>query len=111
MVYLLASAAETRSRETAKHVHRVGLLAEMLARNTGLDAALCEQLRHAAPLHDIGKIGIPDPILNKRRAHTEREYMREQSGRKFDPLLVDCLFAYWDEAIEIRCRHPDQDSS
>ncbi|HEY2395180.1 MAG TPA: DUF3369 domain-containing protein [Rudaea sp.] len=73
MVYLLAGAAETRSQETANHVRRVGLLAELLGRASGLEPALCEQLRYAAPLHDIGKIGIPDAILGKRGAHTPEE--------------------------------------
>src|SRR5262249_24540231 len=46
MLYLLAGAVETRSQETANHVRRVGLLAELLGRAYGLDAALCEQLRY-----------------------------------------------------------------
>jgi response regulator RpfG family c-di-GMP phosphodiesterase len=73
MVYLLAGAAETRSQETANHVRRVGVLAELLGRVSGLDSGICEQLRYAAPLHDIGKIGIPDAILGKRGAHTPEE--------------------------------------
>jgi len=40
---------------------------------SGLDAALCDRLRYAAPLHDIGKIGIPDAILAKPGAHTPEE--------------------------------------
>jgi response regulator RpfG family c-di-GMP phosphodiesterase len=78
MVYLLAGAAETRSQETANHVHRVGLLAEMLGQSMDLPASVCETLRYAAPLHDIGKIGIPDTILNKPGPHTpeEAEVMR-----------------------------------
>ncbi len=191
LVYLLASAAETRSSETANHVHRVGLLAELLANGLGLDAEFAAQLRHAAPLHDIGKIGIPDPILNKPGPHTAeersvmqshavlgarllagsnrpilklaaevarnhhenfdgsgypnglrgrdipicgrivrvadvldalgskrcykepwdeqaiREFMQAESGRKFDPEVVDCLFAHWSEAMALRQRLPD----
>jgi putative nucleotidyltransferase with HDIG domain len=73
MIWLLAGAAKTRSRETANHVMRVGLLSEMLARAYGLDAKAAEALRLAAPLHDIGKIGIPDAILNKPGPHTPDE--------------------------------------
>lgn len=73
MVYLLAGAAESRSQETANHVRRVGLLAAMLGRLYGLDEKTCELLNYAAPLHDIGKIGIPDAILNKPGAHTPQE--------------------------------------
>jgi putative nucleotidyltransferase with HDIG domain len=73
MVYLLAGATESRSHETAAHVYRVGLLAELLARALGLDEQQCELLRLAAPLHDVGKIGIPDAILNKAGSHTPEE--------------------------------------
>ncbi len=73
MVYLLAGAAESRSRETANHVRRVGIIASLLGRMHGLDEASCEILNFAAPLHDIGKIGIPDAILNKPDRHTPEE--------------------------------------
>ncbi|HJU40366.1 MAG TPA: DUF3369 domain-containing protein [Tahibacter sp.] len=73
MVYLLAGAAETRSRETANHVRRVGIIARMLGELYGLDDDTCELLNYAAPLHDIGKIGIPDAILNKPGPHTAEE--------------------------------------
>ena len=54
-------------------MHRVGLLAEMLGNALGLDRGFSEMLRSAAPLHDIGKIGIPDTILGKPGAHTDEE--------------------------------------
>jgi len=73
MVHLLAGAAETRSRETANHVRRVGLIAARMAELYGLDEAACSLLRFAAPLHDIGKIGIPDAVLNKPGPHTPEE--------------------------------------
>ena len=73
MVHLLAGAAETRSYETANHVKRVGVIAEMLGQLYGLDERTTSDLRLAAPLHDIGKIGIPDAILNKPGAHTPEE--------------------------------------
>ncbi|MCB1633994.1 MAG: DUF3369 domain-containing protein [Xanthomonadales bacterium] len=73
MVHLLAGAAETRSKETANHVRRVGLIAEQLARLSGMDEQQCTLIRFAAPLHDIGKIGIPDAVLNKPGPHTAEE--------------------------------------
>ena len=73
MVCLLAGAAETRSQETANHVKRVGLLAEFLAREYGMDEHAAEAIRFAAPLHDIGKIAVPDLILNKPGPHTPDE--------------------------------------
>ena len=73
MIHLLAGAAETRSYETANHVKRVGLIAELLGQLYGMDDSATEALRLAAPMHDIGKIGIPDAILNKPGAHSEEE--------------------------------------
>ena len=73
MICLLAGAAETRSRETAAHVQRVGLITEALALALGQSVEEAELLRQAAPLHDIGKIGIPDAVLNKPGSHDEDE--------------------------------------
>ncbi len=80
-ICLLAGAAESRSRETANHVRRVGELAEFFATGMGLSEQDAEHYRFAAPLHDIGKIGIPDAILNKPGPHTpeEREIMRRHA--------------------------------
>jgi response regulator RpfG family c-di-GMP phosphodiesterase len=72
-ICLLAGAAESRSQETANHVRRVGEIAEFLARGMGLNDQDAEAYRFAAPLHDIGKIGIPDSILNKPGRHTPEE--------------------------------------
>ncbi len=73
MLCLLAGVAETRSLETANHVRRVGELSAMLAESYGLDAQQVEMIRLAAPLHDIGKIGIPDAVLNKPGPHSDLE--------------------------------------
>jgi response regulator RpfG family c-di-GMP phosphodiesterase len=73
MVHLLAGAAETRSYETANHVKRVGIIAELLGQFYGLDERATSDLRLASPLHDIGKIGIPDSVLNKPGEHTAEE--------------------------------------
>jgi response regulator RpfG family c-di-GMP phosphodiesterase len=73
MIFLLAGAAESRSQETAAHVKRVGELCAFLGEKLGMDEATCEQLRYASPLHDIGKIGIPDAVLNKPGSHDDDE--------------------------------------
>ncbi|HET6632211.1 MAG TPA: HD domain-containing phosphohydrolase [Rhodanobacteraceae bacterium] len=191
LVYLLASVAETRSQESTNHVHRVGLLAALLADKLGFPADYCQRLKLAAPLHDIGKVAIPDPILNSpgthdaeqarvmhrhaeigarllassqrplmqlaaeiamahhenwdgsgyprglrgeaipvaaritavadvfdalgsRRCYKEpwpereiRAFLQQQEGRKFDPEVLQQLFAHWDEALAVRERLPD----
>jgi len=65
MVERLAAAAEFRDDDTGEHARRVGELSAVLARNLGLVADEVELIRRAAPLHDVGKIGIPDHILLK----------------------------------------------
>ncbi|MDQ3207843.1 MAG: response regulator [Gemmatimonadota bacterium] len=61
----LALAAEFRDDETGRHTQRVGALAELLALALGWNDGEAGLLRLAAPLHDVGKIGIPDSILLK----------------------------------------------
>ena len=64
-IYLLGEAVERRSKETGAHVKRVGELSALLGRLVGMSERDVEFLRQAAPLHDVGKIGIPDRVLNK----------------------------------------------
>jgi putative two-component system response regulator len=70
----LALAAEYRDDITGRHAQRVGDLAAHLAGRLGVPRADVEMLRHAAPLHDVGKIGIPDSILLKPERLTSEEY-------------------------------------
>lgn len=70
----LARAAEYRDDETGEHIRRVGHLSAWLGRTMGLDREMVEVLRRAAPLHDVGKIGIDDSILRKPGKLTPREF-------------------------------------
>ena len=63
--YIVGEAVECRSKETSSHVRRVGLISGFLARAYGIDEKDCETIELSAPLHDVGKVGIPDHILNK----------------------------------------------
>jgi response regulator RpfG family c-di-GMP phosphodiesterase len=65
MIRTLSELVETRSLETANHVLRVGEMARLLALHAGVDVETASVLRLAAPMHDVGKVGIPDRILNK----------------------------------------------
>ncbi|EMK6942504.1 DUF3369 domain-containing protein [Vibrio cholerae] len=65
LVYNLANAVEARSRETGAHVQRVSLFCERLALLYGLPEADADMIKSAAPLHDVGKVAIPDSILHK----------------------------------------------
>ncbi len=61
----LGRAVEYRDNATGLHVIRMSYFAESLAQAYGLSATECELLLHASPMHDIGKIGVPDRILLK----------------------------------------------
>ena len=77
----LALAAEFRDDETGRHTQRVGALSELLARAMGWSEADTVLLGLAAPLHDVGKIGIPDSILLKSALLTvgERKTMEQHT--------------------------------
>jgi len=64
-VQRLSMAVEFRDEDTGAHIERIGRFSVLLAEHIGMDADFCERLRHAAPLHDVGKVAIPDAILLK----------------------------------------------
>ncbi|RYF46810.1 MAG: response regulator [Cytophagaceae bacterium] len=70
----LAQAAEFRDDDTGQHTRRVGHTAALLAQKLGLEAKDANLIRRAAPLHDVGKIGIPDSILLKPGKLTAQEF-------------------------------------
>ncbi|MCL6416694.1 DUF3369 domain-containing protein [Aestuariirhabdus sp. Z084] len=73
-VYMLGEAIESRSRETGNHVKRVAEISHLLALKAGLSTETADTIKLASPLHDLGKVGIPDAILNKPERHTEKEW-------------------------------------
>jgi putative two-component system response regulator len=75
----LAVAAEFRDDDTGEHTRRVGRTSALIARAIGLDDESVELIRQAAPLHDIGKIGISDRILLKPGKLTPEERARMQT--------------------------------
>jgi methanogenic corrinoid protein MtbC1 len=64
-VQRLSMAVEFRDEDTGAHIERIGRFSVLLAEHIGMDSDFCERLRHAAPLHDVGKVAIPDAILLK----------------------------------------------
>lgn len=81
VLYRLARAAEIRDDLTGHHAERVGLLAARLGAELGVPSARISIIRLAAPLHDLGKIAIPDAILNKPSGLTtiERQVMERHT--------------------------------
>ncbi|MCW3034200.1 MAG: Response regulator with domain [Solirubrobacterales bacterium] len=64
-VQRLSMAVEFRDEDTGAHIERIGRFSVLLAEHIGMDSEFCERLRHSAPLHDVGKVAIPDAILLK----------------------------------------------
>ncbi|ADR34445.1 putative PAS/PAC sensor protein [Sulfuricurvum kujiense DSM 16994] len=74
LILMLGNVGENRSKETAAHVRRVAEYAKILAAAYGLSPSECETLWSTATMHDIGKVGIPDHILNKPGKLTDEEF-------------------------------------
>ncbi len=94
----LALAAEYRDDATGRHTRRVGRISALIARELGLPAGSVKLIERAAPLHDIGKIAVPDRILLKPGRLTPEEFevvkahtvigARILSGSRFDILRL-----------------------
>lgn len=65
LMYILGDAIEARSKETGSHVKRTALLCHLIAQKLGMSETFCDAIKAAAPLHDIGKITVPERILHK----------------------------------------------
>jgi PAS domain S-box-containing protein len=74
MISRIGEIGETRSRETGYHVRRVAEYSRLLAKLCGLNENEVTILANASPMHDIGKVGIPDHILNKPGTLTSQEW-------------------------------------
>jgi cyclic di-GMP phosphodiesterase len=73
-IVTLTRAAEYKDQETGDHVQRVSHYTRLLAETLGMDSAYCEQIFHASPMHDVGKIAIPDRVLLKPGGFTPEEW-------------------------------------
>ena len=88
VVFTMGAIGESRSKETGNHVKRVAEYTFLLAKYYGLPEKECEMLKQASPMHDIGKVAIPDAVLNKpgRFNDEERAIMDTHAQLGFDML-------------------------
>jgi PAS domain S-box-containing protein len=75
VVFTMGAIGETRSKETGNHVKRVAEYSRILAESVGLSEEKCNLLVDASPMHDIGKVAIPDSILHKPARLTDEEFV------------------------------------
>lgn len=73
-ILTIAQAVDAKDERTRQHSVRVSEYSVMIAKKLGFSDKACEELRKIAMLHDIGKIGIPDSVLNKPEKLTDEEY-------------------------------------
>jgi len=113
MIYRMSEAVESRSKETSNHVKRVALTCQYLATALGLNDKEVELLYKAAPLHDIGKIAIPDRILNKPAKLNDEEWqiMKSHAQIGYDILASSELAVLRSGAIVAVQHHENWDGS
>jgi len=73
VVFTMGAVGESRSKETGNHVKRVAEYSKILALAYGLSESEAELLKQSSPMHDIGKVAIPDSVLNKPGRFTVKE--------------------------------------
>lgn len=74
LITSLENANLYNDENTGKHIMRVAVYSELIAKEIGLTREFCSQIRLYAPIHDIGKVGIPDEILKKPGKYTMEEF-------------------------------------
>jgi putative two-component system response regulator len=87
-IFRLSVAAEYRDKETSNHIKRVSAYAKLIAEKLGLSKQDIELLFWAAPMHDIGKLGIPDSILQKPGPLTPEERKEMQQHTVIGALVL-----------------------
>jgi HD-GYP domain-containing protein (c-di-GMP phosphodiesterase class II) len=109
VIQRLAVAAEYRDDDTGQHTRRVGRLSELIGAALDLPEEQLLLLRQAAPLHDVGKIGIPDSILLKRGRLTREEFERMKAHTSVGAaMLAGRNFPLLEMAEEIALGHHER---
>lgn len=105
----LAKAGEYRDEETGNHIIRMAKYSRLIAEQLGLSADECDAIELAAPMHDIGKIGIPDEILRKpaRLSHCEFEIMKTHTQIGYE-ILKDSPSKYLQMGAIIALNHHEK---
>ncbi|HOI52077.1 HD domain-containing phosphohydrolase [Azonexus caeni] len=109
LIFRISRAAEFRDPETGAHIQRMAHYSEIIARGLDLDDASCRLLLKAAPMHDVGKIGIPDYILLKpgRLTPQEFEVMKRHAELGYE-LLKDSGSEILQAGAEIALSHHEK---
>lgn len=105
----LTLAAELRDEATGHHIKRVGLYCKFIAKELDMSPEFIERISYASPLHDIGKIGIPDCILLKEDKLTDVEFNQIKTHTSLGwEILKDSEFPIIKMAAEIAHSHHER---
>lgn len=88
-IFRLSVAAEYKDDDTAVHIHRMSRYSAILAEGLGLSTNEVEGIRFASPMHDIGKLGVPDSILMKPAKLTPLEFKEMQNHTVFGAKILE----------------------
>lgn len=108
-LFRLAKAGEHRDADTGNHILRMAKYSRLIAETLGLPQENCDLIENAAPMHDIGKIGIPDHILLKQARLTAEEFsiMKNHAAIGFQ-ILQHSPSKYLSMGAEIALRHHEK---
>lgn len=108
-IHRLTLAAEYKDVETGNHIKRVGYYTRIIAEAMGLDSQFCENIFYAAPMHDIGKVAIPDAILLKAGALTAAEFTIVKTHSEIGAKILEGSDSpYLEMAVDIARSHHER---
>jgi putative two-component system response regulator len=108
-IYTMTAAAEHKDEDTGLHIQRIGLYCHELSGHLGMDSVFRENILYASPMHDIGKIGIPDHILLKPGPHTPDEWSVMQTHTTLGArILASKQSPYLQMGAEIALNHHER---
>ena len=108
-IYMLGEAGHFKDNETGAHIWRMAAYTGALAAACGFDAEACQQLELAAPMHDTGKLGIPDAILRKPGKLDDAEWVvMKTHARIGHDILVKNTVPLFQLAAEVALRHHEK---
>ena len=111
MVIALAGTIDAKDKYTNGHSNRVAEYSKMLATAIGLDKQMQTEIYYSALLHDIGKIGIPDTIINKSEKLTEEEYDIIKTHPEIGSQILSSISTMKNISVGARSHHEHFDGS
>lgn len=108
-IFTMTRAAEHKDEDTGAHVQRISYYCRLLSRALGQDEVFVDRIFYASPMHDVGKIGIPDHVLLKPGGFTSEEWSVMQTHALMGAeILGDSKSPYLQMGAEIALNHHER---